>query len=257
VISDFESWSYLYGMRHGLPVVCVDNIQMVARCEHSEELLDLHRADYELAKGFTKAKLPGADHYYVTTFFHPPVRKPRTTLVPPILRPEILAAQSSDGDHVLVYQTSTSCADLPAVLASLDQRFVVYGYRRDLEEPLVEGNVTYKPFAEAGFIEDLASARAVITSAGFTLLGEAVYLRKPLLAIPVEGQFEQILNAHYVEALGYGYSNDQLDAPTVQHFLERLPRYAEKLGEYEQREGNGVLFDLLDQRLDRIAADVD
>ena len=40
---------------------------------------------------------------------------------------------------------------------------------------------------------------AVITSAGFTLLGEAVYLHKPVLAIPVEGQFEQILNAHYVD----------------------------------------------------------
>lgn len=257
VISDFESWSYLYGKRHALPVVCIDNIQMVARCEHPEALLDLNRADYELARGFTKAKLPGADHYYITTFFHPPVRKRRTTLVPPILRDEILAAPSSEGDHVLVYQTSTSCRDLPQVLAAVDRPFVVYGYRRDLEQELVEGNVTYRPFDEAGFIADLASSHAVITSAGFTLLGEAVYLRKPLLAIPVEGQFEQVLNAHYVEALGYGYSNDQLDVATIQHFLGREPEYREKLAGYEQREGNGVLFELLDQRLDRIAADVD
>ena len=35
VISDFESWSYLFGMNRMIPVVSVDNIQMVTRCTHA------------------------------------------------------------------------------------------------------------------------------------------------------------------------------------------------------------------------------
>ena len=39
----------------------------------------------------------------------------------------------------------------------------------------------YRPFSEAGFIEDLRTAR-VIAGGNFTLLSEAVYLGKPTLA---------------------------------------------------------------------------
>ena len=159
---------------------------------------------------------------------------------------------------MLVYQTSTSCEDLPDILRQFDDiPFRVYGYRRDITEPVTEGHVTYCPFSEVGFMEDLASARAVVTNGGFTLMSEAVYLHKPVLSIPLAGQFEQVLNAHYLEKLGYGYGNDILDAHTVRHFLDRLPRYREALDGYRQDEGNGVLFQHLDERLDRIAAGVD
>ena len=253
-----QSWSYLYGKAHDLPVLCVDNIQMMSRCLHDPAVLDLHRKDYELAKNFTKTKLARSEHYYITTFYYPEVRKPRTTLVPSILRNEILGAQASDGEDVLVYQTSTSCADLPDILQQFDDvPFKVYGYRRDIDAPLADGHVTYCPFSEIGFMEDLASARAVITNGGFTLMSEAVYLHKPVLSIPLAGQFEQVLNAHYLEKLGYGYGNDILDAHTIRHFLDELPRYRESLEGYHQEEGNGVLFGLLDERLDRIAAGIE
>ena len=39
VISDFESWSYLYGVNHGLPVISVDNIQIVNRCQHDKDVI--------------------------------------------------------------------------------------------------------------------------------------------------------------------------------------------------------------------------
>jgi uncharacterized protein (TIGR00661 family) len=70
--------------------------------------------------------------------------------------------------------------------------------RRDLTAEVVEGNLRYQPFGEATFIDDLASCRAVIAGGGFTLMGEAVYLHKPMLAVPVGRQFEQVLNARYL-----------------------------------------------------------
>ena len=33
------------------------------------------------------------------------------------------------------------------------------------------------------------SARGVITGGGFSLLSEAVYLHKPVLSVPLDGQF--------------------------------------------------------------------
>jgi uncharacterized protein (TIGR00661 family) len=257
VISDFESWSYLFGIRHGLPILCIDNIQMIARCTHPEEFVRLHEKDFLVTKAFVKGKLPLCHHYYVTTFFYPEVRKPRTTLVPPVLRREILEARPSEGEHVLVYQTSDSAGNLPAVLKSLDVPFVVYGYRRDIGEDVEDGSVRFRPFDESAFIRDLASARAVIANGGFTLLGEAVHLCKPVLSVPVKAQFEQVLNGWYLERLGYGCTVGELDAAAIRHFLSRLDSYREKLASYDRSEGNGRLFALLDEHLDRIAGHVD
>jgi uncharacterized protein (TIGR00661 family) len=105
----------------------------------------------------------------------------------------------------------------------------------------VEGNLTLRPFSEAGFIADLAGARAVIAGGGYSLMGEAVYLHKPMLAVPVARQFEQVLNARYLQHLGYGEMAERVDRDTVVRFLERCPEYEQKVSAYEQ-DGNEKLL---------------
>src|SRR3990172_1142229 len=249
VVADFESWSYLFGKAHRLPVISLDNIQVVSRCAHAPEILRGHEVDFQLAKAVVKTKLPGCFHYLVTSFFYPPVRKGRTTLHPPVLRPEILAARSERGEHLLVYQTSESNAELPALLRASGRECRVYGFRRDLTEDLVDGDLRFRPFSEAAFVEDLRTARAVVANGGFTLLSEAVYLHKPVLSTPVKKQFEQVLNARYLEAEGYGACAEELTGERLGEFLERLPEFEAKLATYRQ-DGNRQILMALDDLLD-------
>jgi uncharacterized protein (TIGR00661 family) len=253
VISDFESWSYLYGQNHRLPIISIDNMQIINRCTHPDVILDGDRTNFHFTKAFVKGKLPFCDQYLITTFFHPEIRKKNTSLHPPILRPEILAAVPSQGEHLLVYQTAAGNDTLEEVLAGTGLECRIYGMRKDLKEELVDGKLRHKPFSESGFIEDLATARAVIAGSGFTLMGEAVYLQKPMLAIPLVGQFEQIMNARYLQYEGYGEHAENLDAETVSEFLAQVPKYAEKLATYTQ-DGNRDLLDAVDHHLDRAAA---
>ena len=206
VVSDFESFSYLYGKAHDLPIVSIDNMQVLNRCRLDVEIPAELQGSFQTAKALVKAKLPRCAAYLITSFFFPEVRKPRTALFPPILRDAVLDAPRSTGDHVLVYQTSDSWTELVPTLRRLPGRFVVYGLNR--EETL--GNVELRPFSEAGFVDDLASARAVLTGGGFSLMGEAVYLGKPVFSVPLVGQFEQTLNALYLEKLGYGEFHREL-----------------------------------------------
>ncbi len=252
VISDFDGWTYLYAKAHRLPVISIDNMQIINRCKHPREVIAGHEIDFRLSRAFIRGKLPFCDHYIATTFFYPEVRKPRTTLVPPILRPEILAAQPSRGDHLLVYQTAEGNTGLARTLAATGMECRIYGMRRGLQEEQVEENLRYRPFDEAGFIADLASARAVICGGGFTVLGEAVYLRKPALSVPVQRQFEQVLNARWLERLGYGRSAGSLADPAVLHrFLEAVPACEERLASYEQ-DGNESLYGVVDGLLQGI-----
>lgn len=253
VISDFETWSYLFGLRHALPVISVDNMQIINRCAHAPELLAGRESDYRLTNGVVKAKIPGAFHYHITTFFYPPTRKPHTSLHPPILRPEILAAQPQPGQHLLVYQTSTSNKALPDILKRSGRECRIYGLRRDIQAEVVDGNLRYRPFSETTFIDDLRTAAGVVASAGFTLMGEAVYLRRPMLAVPIQGQFEQVLNARYLEREGYGLAADEINDTRLGEFIERLPDCERRLAGYHQ-DGNKDLLSSLEKTLEAAAS---
>jgi uncharacterized protein (TIGR00661 family) len=254
VISDFESWTYLYAKTHRLPLLSIDNMQIINRCTLPESVIEGHTAEFQLTKAFIKSKLPFCDEYFITTFFRPPVRKERTTLFPPILRPEILAAKATKGDHVLVYQTAEGNESFVEGLRKLDTEFRIYGIRRSIKSEEREGNLVFRPFSEQGFIDDLASSKAVIAGGGFTLMGEAVYLHKPMLAVPLHRQFEQVLNARYLEHEGFGMATESLDDPeVVKRFLAKVPECEAKLAAYSQ-DGNTLILKALDGFLDRAQA---
>ena len=237
VITDFEAFATLFAKRHRLPLISLDNIQIVDRCAHDPALIESRDADFWLARRIISMKVPRAEHYLVTTFFYPPIRRRRTTLVPPLLRSEILGAASEPGEHLLVYQTASGNDALPDVLSQAGVPCRIYGFRRDLNTDVVEGALTYRPFSEAGFVDDLRTARAVVAGGGFTLLSEAVYLGKPVLSIPIDGQFEQVLNAVNLEQLGYGVHASEATVDSVGEFLERLPDCRRALAAYHQ-DGN-------------------
>jgi uncharacterized protein (TIGR00661 family) len=256
VISDFESWAYFYAKAHRLPIFSIDNMQIINRCTHDDEILTGHEGSFRLTKAFVKSKLPFCDEYLITTFFYPEVRKERTKLFPPILRPEILAARAGArrGDHLLVYQTAEGHDTLARTLADTGMECRIYGMRRDLNEEQVEGSLRYRPFSETQFIEDLATARGVVAGGGFTLMGEAVFLHKPMLAVPVGGQFEQVLNARYLERMGFGRMAESVDdADALRGFLAAVPGCEEKLASYTQ-DDNRLIFEHVDHLLDKAAS---
>jgi uncharacterized protein (TIGR00661 family) len=248
VISDFESWAALYGTRHGVPVISIDNMQIINRCRHDKGLVKAKGFDFEVARLAVKMKVPKAYHYVVTSFFFPPVKKKFTTLIPPILRPEVQGLEWKPGSHVLVYQTQTTNQALVPTLKQLPFRFRVYGLGREGSE----GNVTLCPFSEQKFLEDLSTARAVVCGGGFSLLAEAVSLGIPTLSIPVAGQYEQELNARYLEALGYGASAPRFDGRSIAQFLERVPEYQAALGGRRLPRVNAMLVGCVDELLARV-----
>ena len=255
VISDFESFTYAFARSQMVPVISIDNMQVIARCEHDDDVITDKKA-YLLAKGIVKAKLPNANAYLITTFFYPPVKKRRTSLHPPILRETILDARADAeaGEHVVVYQSAEGHESLVDVLKEAGVPFRIYGMRRDLEAPETDGPLTFCPFSEERFVEDLATSRAVIAGGGFTLMGEALYLGKPVLAVPLIGQFEQAINAAYLEKLGYGAQAAHISKAELRSFLEQSPTYSHALTAFEHDKNVG-LFDALKSALDDAVRD--
>jgi uncharacterized protein (TIGR00661 family) len=255
VISDFEPCVARFATVSGIPLLAIDNIHFLTRCSHAPQLIGGVGGDRKAAAiAFSPVRrvAPNADHYFVTSFAGAPVSSPRTSLHLPILRPEILP-RKPDGDHVLVYfndlghwnQIFSALSGVPS------QRFIAYGSGVLTTEE--RGNVTLKPVGEDSFLADFLSSRAVIGGSGFTLMTEAIYAHKPLLTLPFEGHFEQILNANYLESLGLGRRARKLDPAEISSFLGELPRFERALSGVSH-DGNRGLFSALDSALAHVEA---
>ncbi len=244
VITDFEPLSCHAGRRRRLPIISIDNQHCLTNAEIS--IPKGSRRDAAAAKLLTRLMTPRADAYLVTSFFPARVRRRNTFLVPPILRSEVLNTKPVNCDHILVYVTSPS-ADLAKLLKQVHTNFVAYGFGKEGQE----GSILFKKPSMEGFLKDLASCKAIIANAGFSLVSEALHLGKPYLAVPVKHQFEQIFNAYYLDKTGYGVWWEELNKERVESFLFNLPRHAESFAAYP-REDNSKLFSKLDELIAKL-----
>lgn len=243
VVTDFEPLTCHFAHRTGLPVISIDNQHLLTRAEISYPREC--RKDAAAAKLVTRFMTHGCDAYLVISFFEAPLRRRDTFLFPPILRQEVLRARASSGDYVLVYVTSPS-VELTELLKRIRQRFVCYGFEGEGED----GNLVFRKPSLDGFLTDLAGCKAVLANSGFSLISEALHLRKPYLAWPLKRQFEQVFNAYYLQKMGYGAYWEDLNKERIESFLFNLDEYREKLRSYPAQD-NARIFSKLDELVAR------
>ena len=244
VITDFEPMTAYLATHYDLPLVTVDNQHrmryLTYDCPHELKI------DSQITKTIIRALVPRPDVSLVTAFYFCETQNDRTFLFPPILRRAVLDLKPQPGAHTLVYVTSGFETLIETLKHFRREQFLIYGYDRTEQD----GVLTYKPFSREGFLMDLAGCKAVIATAGFTLISEALHLKKPYCALPMQGQFEQQLNAFQVDQLGYGKAVSSVTAEAIGDFLYRVPDFEARLQDYQSSD-NGQIK----QKLDDLLAD--
>ncbi|MFQ5569267.1 MAG: glycosyltransferase family protein [Rhodothermales bacterium] len=231
LITDFEFFSARAARRMKLPILSFNHQQIVTETRY--RLPWRHRLDALLACSTIKTIAPKRpEHLLLSSFFFPPLKHPeQTTMVPPIIRPAVQVLQPRKENHVLVYYNETAGSNYVLdTLRQVDASFIVYNF--DLpEHPEAYPNLQFKKPSLDGFLDDLARSRAVLCTAGFTLISEALYLGKPLLVVPNHGIFEQTLNALFLqrEHLGNAVIDRPMSVDDVASFLSQLDRYEKRL----------------------------
>ena len=241
IVTDFEIYASMVSKLLNIPMISLDNIHMITQAK-------IHyppnkRIEMLKAKGVIKAYVVKPKFHILTSFFYPPVRaKKHAVIYPPVIREDILKLEPTNGDHIVVYQTSKESVKLVRKLKSLkNEKFIVYGFNVNK----TDGNLTYKEFNEDVFYDDLASAKAVICNGGFTFISEAISLKKPIYSVPAIGNFEQALNGYYVERLGFGEYHEIMSAARVKSFLNKLPKYQKNLSKVKKTNNDGIIKELV------------
>ncbi len=234
-VTDFEPLTALAAASLRIPCVSVDNQHRFCHPLGSDFPLFLQFYS-RLAGEFVQRWIKQPRQCIVAVFHQCPSSR-HYRQVDVMLRQQIANQQSHEGEHVLMYGRGALGRRMAEAARTVDERFVGYGF-----EAGAAPNIEYKRTSSVEFIADLASCKAVISTAGQQLIGEARYFGKPMLIVPMPKQHEQEINALYAkkEGLGDYCTPAQLSPERIQRFVR---------GRYScARPGNGVdqVLDLLE-----------
>jgi uncharacterized protein (TIGR00661 family) len=251
VISDSEAWTHRSAQRLKLPRISFDHVGIIAYCEpHFPP--DLWPAGMRDAVGY-RALMGIPQRILISSFYPAQPKYPGVQLVGPMLRDEVRRARSQAGEHLLCYFNKGEHQFLPAVeraLRLLDCPVLIYGTPR-------RGRIDNLDFREPGaegFVRDLAHCRAVLSTAGNVLIGEALHFGKPILTLP-EDAFEQRLNAHMVERMGIGMRAERhsFSPSDVDRFMGNLDYYRSNMSAHAH-DGRAEAVAALHRFIDELGA---
>ena len=160
--------------------------------------------------------------------FRPMPPSGRVSVVPPLLRREVLEAHATEGDYVHGYMLNpafeTDVRNFNAVRPDVPMDF--FWDKKDAPATVSPArNLRFHTIDDRRFIEAMAGCRAYATTAGFESVCEAMYLGKPVLMVPTH--VEQDCNAYDAMASGAGIISDRFDiGALLDHALIYRPNAA-------------------------------
>ncbi|MFH1505513.1 MAG: MJ1255/VC2487 family glycosyltransferase [archaeon] len=246
MITDGEPFAQIICHYLEIPLICIDNQNLMIRCKLDK------RFDKRMMKKVMEhiVQLNGT-YIFITTVFDLPIKdknKKNTYLVGPIVRDYFINAKPVEKDFILVYQTSKSNKKMFNILKKTDQKYIVYGFNKESKDK----NLTFKKPSREGFAKNLTECKGVITNGGFTLISEAVTLKKPIYSIPIKKQIEQEINGYYIKKSGLGRCSEEINQIDLEFFLENLEFYKKNLSKVKFKPND--IFDLLDKKVNKLLA---
>ena len=229
IISDAEMWTHQVAAHLKIPRISFDHIGILAYCHAPVDPRDRLKARFDAA--CYRAIMGRPERVLVSSFYDAPPRRPDVHVVGTLPRQAIRELTPRVGEHLLVYFNRGQDQlhdDFLQPLARLGIPVHIYGSPRRGQV----GRLSFLPTSELPFLEDLAACRAVLSTAGNQLVGEAMFLKKPMLVMP-ERCVEQRMNALAVQRLGIGRRIEpcEFTLPVLRDFLENVERYREQIAD--------------------------
>ena len=248
-ISDFEPVLPRAARQSGVPLLSLDHQHFMVTYDLSSLSLSLRWHAWLMGLA-VRAHCKDQVETVVSAFYFPPLRANahRVTQVGPLLRNEIAAAQPHNGGYILSYLRNRTPAEVPEMLGRLNVPVKIYG----LGSRAPVGGATFHEIDSQSFVRDLAGCECYIGAAGNQTLGEAVYLGKPVLALPETYHHEQRINAHFVRHMDVGdwVALEKVKFSHFTNFLPQLEHYRETLKSYAgQIDGTAAALEAIERNL--------
>lgn len=160
----------------------------------------------------------------------PDVPERRLRVVPPLLRNEIGALKPTKESFFLAYTTQPGLRSVVYEAHHQQPGQALRYYHAGIGNPQeqVDDTLTECGLDGQRYLTDMARCKAVITTAGFESVCEAMYLGKPVLMMPQPNHYEQACNALDGQRAGVGIASETFDLTRLIGYVSQHDTKANK-----------------------------
>ena len=176
-----------------------------------------------MIKNYTALTAAGSDALLALSFYPMQQMKHKHLHVcPPLLRKEIAEQEVFAGKHMLVYIVNAGYMKNIIRWHEQHREVEIHCFT---DSAAVKGKWEYHEglyfhsLDDRKFLYYMANAAALVTTAGFESVCEAMFMGKPVMMVPVENHFEQWCNARDAASCGAGIYAEQFDLTLLQDYL--------------------------------------
>ncbi len=180
-----------------------------------------HRVDRMAVRTFSKLTALRSTRKLAISFYSMdnPV-KSNISVVPPLLRKDVFEQTEAHKDYYLIYLLNSGYKDEIVKWHQQNQHIEAHCFcdMPETYDTLKYGeNLYFHKLNDKKFLELMAGTKGLVSTAGFESVCEAMYLGKPVFMVPVEGHFEQFVNARDAHKAGAGIFDKKFD---INKFVE-------------------------------------
>lgn len=142
----------------------------------------------------------------------------------PLLRSIVLKQPVTTGSFILVYLLNSGLKHQIIEWHKQNPHISLQCFA-DHEQPadewIYDDTLCFHRLNDKKFIQLMAEARGVVTTAGFETICEAMYMGKPVLMVPVQNHFEQYCNARDAYKAGAGVFSDTFKIDILLSYISK------------------------------------
>ncbi len=228
IISDFEPYLSHIARARNIPLLAINHQNFLTESELPKLPNWRKNLMLLLCRWGTQLLAGRPDRIITSSFYHFPKKKgSRAVFVGPFIPASLKGKKAPPSGDMLVYlKQACYLNDLQGAFAARpDMRFHVYANWQNGLPVSLPANVRVSPINRERFLEDLSRCLALISTAGNQVIGEAIYLFKPVLAFPEPDVLEQELNALALSRSGLGavFRLDDFQPDLLDSFQSKIP----------------------------------
>lgn len=240
IISDFEPYVLKIGPKQGIPTISIDHQQMFTECELPQFKSPIKKLKIFTYKIFILLLASYPDKKVISSFYEfKPKQSSGAVFVGPYISEKIAKQPVTNENRMTVYLKEPYYVYklLNELKLIRNIEFEIFANWKLLERrPADMSNVKMCDIDQDRFIKSLASSMALITTAGNQVIGEAIFLGKPVFAFPKLNDIEQEINATGLADSGCGDAFDLVNL-NVRHlidFIKELPNYRTNINHFKK-----------------------
>jgi uncharacterized protein (TIGR00661 family) len=221
IVSDYDVFSLYFSRLCKIPCVLISNMHGL---KYSSLKKKHPHKDSSLITGVL-GLLPFAFFNYL---FVLSLRKKQNTekirFYSMIVKPEILKAKPKDKNFYLVYSNEKQLKTIIPLLEKINEKFIVFGLKGKAE------NIEFhEKYSKKLFAEKLIECKAILSHGGYSLMSEAIHLKKPIYSFTSARFYERFFNGATIQEMGFGLIEETPSINGLNEFFSRINEFKKNI----------------------------